>query len=245
MSELVDDLSESIETIAVKTSVIKTTNIARGEEIGKMLAQAIRLTDKNVFFEPSCPLCTDAHRKEFEQTYNECSGKGGGTPFREVKKFAKDTYGVELETGLIENHFLMHVNSGIREQQKVEHARVVKQIYNQPLSTLDGIAYALATLTAKVIDINSLVPTHADSAAEIAKIQSVETSRLMATMATFWKLRAQVLGEMKSDKKLIWAPTDEFLAIFNEAILDAKTEGEKKVISNLLDKLTTLVSKTQ
>ena len=244
MSDDLDDFTQSINIIPVRTKVIKTTNTARGEEIEKMLSQAIRQTDKHIFFEPSCPICASSNRKDIEQKYQDVSGKGT-SQLLEVKKFIKDTYGTDLEVHFIENHFLMHFNQGVREQQKVEYSRVVRQLYNQSLTTLDKVGLAFAIVTERIIAINSLTPTHNESVADIERLKSVETTKLLGTYNNLLKLQATLLGEMKNDGKLLSFPRDEFISIFEESILSANSDEEKKMLTNLLEKLTILAGKAQ
>ena len=244
MDEPVDDILGEEHAIPAEIKVIKATSTSRGEEIEKMLSQTIRLNDRNMFVEPSCLICTSPYRRELEQKYLEISGQGKAV-FTEIKKFAKDIHGIDLEFTDLENHFTLHVNQNIREQQKLEYSQVVKRLYNQNLTTIDRLGLSFAVLTERLMGVNSLTPSHNESVAEIEKIKSSETVRIMGVVSNLLKLQAAMLGEMKERGDLLTVPTKEFTAIFNEAILSAKTEGEKKILISLLEKLQVLSAKTQ
>ena len=93
--------------------------------------------------------------------------------------------------------------------------------------------------------INSITPTGELSSAHIEKIKSTETTRIMASFDRLLKLQSQILGELKTSGDTIVLPEKEFVEIFNETILHAKTDDQKTIISELLEKLVSLSKKTQ
>jgi hypothetical protein len=90
----------------------------------------------------------------------------------------------------------------------------------------------LAVITERVIGVNGLAPTEGESLANIEKIKSSETTRLMGAFQSLLKLQAQILGEMKSSGELMTIPQKDFVNIFIHAIQDAKTDKERETIKN-------------
>jgi hypothetical protein len=238
------DFSEgSINTIPTEVRVIKTTNVSRGEEIEKVLSQTNIINNCNVVHEPTCQICSSPYRKEVENKYSETTEKN--KKIVEARKCFKDKTGIDLENYYFENHFDFHNSQGMRGLQQIEYAQKIKRLYNQSLTTLDRIDSATAILMERIIGVNSLYPSTQESAVDIEKIKSAETSKLINGYTNLIKLRASVCGEMKTSGELITIPSKEFVDTFIEAIQTAKSDRERESLKNLLDKLESLSKKTQ
>lgn len=225
--------------IPVEIKLFKNSTTSNGEEVERMMNQVINLNSKNVVHEPTCPICSSSLRKEIEQKYIESNENIG-----EVRKFYTDRTGEEIELSVLKNHLKTHIESGIREIQKVEYASRVKRLYNQNLSTLDAIAAGLAIVMERIINVNSLLPTENESLADIERIKCSETVKLMGQTNNLLKLRASILGEMKSSGDMISIPANEFVNTFLDAINNAKTDMERQVLANLFSKFEALSKKT-
>lgn len=237
-----DKIETSMEEMAtpmsVDATVIKSTAISRGDDISNLLGQVINLNDNKVLHEPTCPICSSPYRSEVEKEYlNKKSLADARTLF-------KDKAGSDIDLGAFKNHMDSHVES-IPEIKKVEFSNRVKRLYDQNLTTIDRISMALAILTERVVGINSISPTSTESLAEIEKIKSSETARLMGAWQSLLKLQAQILGEMKSSGELMTIPQKEFVNIFISAMQNAKTDKERETIKNMLDKIEALAKKSQ
>jgi hypothetical protein len=241
MSKINEDLDIFNNSIPAEIKVIKTTNTARGEEIGKMLSQVIRANEARLFVEPTCPICTSPYRKEIEQKFIELPNRN----FSEVKTFANEKYNLDISLPVIENHCIIHLTLGLKEQQKIEYAQSIARLYSQPLTTLDHIRLSFSVLMERLMGINSITPSTVESSAKIEQIKSQETVKIMGTVEKLLKLQATILGEMKDGGELFSFPRKEFLDIFNELLVDAKTEGEKQILVKLLERLEILSTKTQ
>lgn len=231
-------ISEIETTIPVEATVIKSTSISRGDDINRLLNQVINLNDNKIVHEPTCPICASPCRAEIEKEYIDKKS------YSEAKKLFKEKTGKDLDIGAFKNHIESHIES-VSEIKKVEFSNRVKRLYDQNLTTIDRISVGVAIITDNLMSINSLAPTNTESAADIAKIRSAETARLMSSFQALLKLQAQILGEMKSSGELMTIPQKEFVNIFINAIQNAKTDKERETIKGLLDRIEALAKKSQ
>jgi len=246
MTEGKEDKEDGIEasmkeietTIAVDASIIKSSSISRGEDIGRLLGQVININEDKIIHEPTCPICSSPFRSDIEREYLDKKSAS------EARKLFKSKTGQDLDLGAFNNHMRSHIESDV-EIQKVEFSNRVKRLYDQNLTTIDRIQMGLSVLTERLVGINSISPTSSESLADIEKIKTSETSRLMNSYQGLLKLQAQILGEMKSSGELMTIPQKEFINIFITAMQSAKTEKERDIIKNILDKIEALAKKTQ
>ena len=208
-------------------------------DIDNALAQLININEKNILHEPTCILCSDPHREEIEAKWSET------TNHAEVKKLFNSRSSFPISKDIIENHFRFHFERGIKELQKVEYVNKIKRLNTIQLTTLDRLQLGLATLTERLMGINSITPTNDISYAETEQIKCAETSKLMGAFNNLLKLQASIMGEMKDSGELIVIPMNLFVDVFNKAILECKTDIEKEAIKKVLNALANLNKKTQ
>lgn len=208
-------------------------------DIDNALAQLININEKNVYHEPTCIICSDAHREDLEKKWAET------TNHEEVKKLflTKSTFPISKD--IIDNHMRFHYERGIKELQKIEYANRIKRLSNVQLTTLDRIHLGLSTITERLSGINSITPNNDVSAVEVEQIKSSETARLMSSFNNLLKLQAAIMGEMKDSGELIIIPMKSFIEVFNKAIVESKTQAERIAIKKVLDDLGNLNRKTQ
>ena len=214
-------------------------NIPVSNDIDSALAQLININEKNVVHEPTCMLCADPHRDELEKKWSET------TSHEEVKTLFGTRSKFNLSKDIIDNHMRFHFERGIKEIQKGEYANRIRRLNSVQLTTLDRIQLGLATLTERLMGINSITPTNDISATEIEQIKTSETSRLMTAFNNLLKLQASIMGEMKDSGELIIIPMTMFIDVFNRAITESKTDVEREAIKKILNSLANLNKKTQ
>ena len=214
-------------------------NTPISNDIESALSQLININEKNILHEPTCIICSDPNREEIEKKWAET------TSHDEVKKLFKSRSSYSISKDIIDNHIRFHYEKGIKELQKVEYTNKIKRLNSVQLTTLDRIQLGLATLTERLMGINSITSNNDISATEIEQIKSAETARLMGAFNNLLKLQASIMGEMKDNGELIIIPSAMFIDVFNRAIIEAKTDAEKEAIKKILNNLANLNKKTQ
>jgi len=209
------------------------------DQVEKLLAQAINLSDECIVYEPTCIICSSQHREEIEQLWLKNKN------YAEVQKLFKDKTGMDLAKGIIENHMLYHYDKVVKQIQMVEYVNRIKRHHGQNLTTLERISTCYAIITERIMGVNSIVPSGEESAIEVEKVKSVETSRLMGVLNNLLKLQAAILGEMKSNGEIVNIPTNDFINVFNEAFKETKTDKEREILKNVMYRLEALAIKSQ
>lgn len=238
-SDVVDASFEAIEVSEPVSKLISSIALDRGNEVEALMAQAINLSDTKIYHEPTCLICSSPYRPELEQILVDKKSNN------EVIKLFKDKTGADIGENVVVNHAEQHMTRGIREIQKVEYLNRIKRLNSPNVTTLEKISLVYAILVERLMGVNSIVPTGEESAAKIEQIKSAETNKLMGTLNNLLKLQATILGEMKTSGELVYIPTNEFVAVFRDALRSAKTDRERELINGLLDKLESLARKTQ
>ena len=221
--------STSVPIVDVESVSVQPTNY--DQAVDRLLSQVVNLNQDNILHEPTCVICSNPNRTEIEQKWADTKD------YSEVKKILKDRSDITVNKSVIENHMTHHVDRAIREIQKVEYINRIKRLNSYNLSTLERLRLGMSAITERLMGINSIVPDGDTSTAEIEKIKSSETSRLMGSMNQLLKLQAEILGEMKTTGELITIPREQFIRIFNDAILDAKTDEQRTTIKTILGNL--------
>jgi len=210
-------------------------------DINKALYQVIDLNENNILHEPTCIICSSPYREEVEKEWT----KDTKHQHKAVQEIFQNKANISVSNDVIDNHMRYHYERGIKELQKVEYADKIKRLNSIDLTTLDRIRLGFSALTERLMNINSITPSGEKDAAEIEKIKSVETARLMGSFEKLLKLQASIMGEMKSSGDLVTIPRSSFVDIFNQALVDAKTNGEKQVVKKILSELASLSKNTQ
>jgi len=231
---MVNPTQNAEESSALTVSPRNTT-----DELEKLLYQVINLSPDKVFHEPTCAICFSPNRSDIEQNWIQ------NKSIAEAQKIFKDKTGKQLSSEVIENHMTQHMAKGVRAIQQIEYIDRIKRLHSQNASTLDRISMCYAMLIERMMGVNSITPNGEESVAEIEKVKSAETARLMGIFNNFLKLQASILGEMKLSGELITIPSSQFVNVFNDALLEARTDREKQLIKDILDKLANINKKSQ
>jgi len=218
----------------------KTVSVLKGDDqVEKLLAQAINLSDEMILHEPTCILCSSPAREEVEQKYLETKD------YSEAIKLFKDKTGNKISKSVIENHMRFHHDRAIRHHQMAEYVDRIKRYTGQNLTTIDRISICFAVISERLMGVNSVIPSEDESIAQIEKMKSAETVKLMGVLGNLLKLQAAILGEMKSSGELITIPSTDFIQIINEALSAAKTDRERELVKGIIDKFDALSRKAQ
>jgi len=201
--------------------------------IVKNLGQLINFND-NIMHEPTCVICSSPYRTDIEAKWLETKST------IETQKFIKQKAKLDLTDAIIDNHMLIHLNSGIKEIQKIEYADRIRRLSNNDLGTLDRIKIALSAIDERIMGINSIIPSQNTSQVEIEKIKSSELTKLMATYEKLIKLQASILGEMEKQGSMIRIPKAAFLDWYNRMMVEAKNPEEKQIVKKILGELKSL-----
>lgn len=204
-----------------------------------VLAQIINLNVDGIMHEPTCIICKSPYRDEIEAKWIETKKHS------DIKKILKEKAHLNVSDDVIDNHINFHYSKGIRELQKIEYISKLKRMSTVELTTLDRIKLGCSAIEERLAGINSIVPDNITSAIDVEEIKSSAVTKLMSTYTSLLKLKATIVGEMHDTGELIVVPAQDFITIFNNAIIDAKTDGEREVIKKLLGNLTELSKKTQ
>ena len=232
------DPEESMEPIEDEKN-LSVRPIAGVNQVDKLLGQGLILSENMILHEPTCDICSSPYREEIEQKYLETKS------YKDALQVFNDRTGNETHKSIVENHMRFHHDRAIREIQKGEYVERIRRYTSQNLTTLDRISICFSIISERLMGINSIIPADDESIAQIEKIKSSETSRLMGQLKDLLKLQASILGEMKNSGELITIPANDFITIINEALAQARTEGERQLVKDILGKLDTLSRRAQ
>lgn len=228
------DLEDSMEPIPIDNNDVTIKILNNSDQVDKLFAQGVNLSNGMVLHEPSCEICSSSHREDVEQAYLTTKD------YNQTAALFKQLSGHNVNKSIVENHMRFHYDRAIREIQKVEYIDRIKRYSGQNLTTLDRISICFSILSERLMGINSVIPAEDESVAQIEKLKSSETARLMGQLKDLLKLQAAILGEMKSSGELITIPTNDFINIINEALAQARTESERQLVKDILGKLDAL-----
>jgi hypothetical protein len=228
----IEDINEDFDT--EDQGGINHTITILDSDLDTSLSQAINLSDANTFHEPTCPICSSPYRKEVEEKWVSTKSH------EEVQGVLKRST-VKVSNDIINNHMRHHYDKGIKELQKVEYTNKLRRINSsRNMSTLEQIGFGISVISERLIGLNSIVPDGDMTQAEVEKVKSAETNKLMATYSKYIKMQADLMGEMKNTGEMINIPKDKFINFFNEALVAADSDEEKKIINKILNKLGSL-----
>lgn len=210
-------------------------NISHPSKIDESIAQLIDLSDSGIIHEPTCLLCSSPYREEIENKWVDSKQS-----YSLVKDFIREKTGFDISKAIVENHMIYHLNRGTKEIQKGEYANKIKRLNDNPLSSMDLLNLGIAALQERLIGVNSLTPGGDFAIADIEKIKTQETTRITAGMTQLVKMQDAILNDMKKNGEILSVAKQPFIKIFNEALIDAKTDAERNLINDILDKISAL-----
>ena len=223
--------------VTPKRQEIEKSQSNNTNSLERCLSQIINLNNNNEVHEPTCAICSSACRAELEKMYDPLSKDE--KQIKAVRDFFYTKTGIKISKGLLDNHVRFHVDNEIKEIQKIEYINRIQRVKNNSMTTMDYLDSAYAIILERIIGINSLPPRSGDlSQADTEKLKSTETAKLVGSIEHLMKLRATIMGEMKTNGEVITLPTGDFVRIFTDAIKnEAKSERERTLIMDILTKL--------
>jgi hypothetical protein len=227
-----EDSMEAISPVSMNT-------ISGGDQIDRLLSQAVNIGNNMVLHEPTCMICSSPYREEIEQKQLETKS------YAETIKLFEEKTGNKINKGIIENHMKFHHDKEMRELQKIEYIDRIKRHSGQNLTTLDRISICFSIVSERLMGVNSVIPSADESIATIEKMKSSETARLMGVLNNLLKLQAGILGEMKSSGELISIPANDFVQIINKALSECQNDRERKLVKGIIDSLDALSRRAQ
>ena len=201
----------------------------------ELFGAIIKINERGVFVEPSCPFCLSPHRSEAECIFLK-------TPQYDNDKFTKtkifmDEKGEAYSIDVIKNHCKNHIEQGESQLRKIEYLTTIDNISSVKMSTLEEIDNVISALKERLIETSKIVPDSKTSRSEAEVIKSNIVSQISKSFSALLKLRSELLGEMKNSGEMISISRHKFKQIFNDALDAAKNEDEKNVIVSLLKSL--------
>jgi len=207
-------------------------HLGGSQAIDSLLSQVINLNNEQMLHEPTCLICSSPLRKEAEEAWDSNQSQP-----KAVVKIFEEKSSTTISQDVVTNHMKYHKDRAVKELQKVEYVDRIKRLSNGQMTTLDRIEMCLSILTERLMAINSLVPCGDKSQADIDKLKSSETDRLMKTFGTFLKLQAQIQGELKEKGEVISIPKGRFIDVFQNTILNAQNDREREIIRTIMNGL--------
>jgi hypothetical protein len=214
--------------------IVRPINAVSGDSVSikNMLDQMVSLDNKNEISEPTCPICLHQNRLKIEQAYKEAN------TLEKIDKVMGMMGGSsKISSEIINNHMSYHANRGVRELQKREFINRISRLNNISLTSLDRIDLAISQIEDRIIEINSVVPVGDYNHADIEKLKSSETSKLLSTKAKYLQMRIGILGEMKISGELMSFYSSDFTSTFSDILKKAKTQNELALIKELAQRL--------
>jgi hypothetical protein len=206
-------------------------------EIDKKISQLLNVSG-DIFHEPTCIICSSPYREDIEQKWLETKR------YPDVQTLIKTKMNIDVSKAAIENHMVHHCNQAVKAIQMGEYKDRISRLNSVKLTTLDYVEMCLSALTERLMGVNSITPSGDYSVADIEKIKSAETTKLMASFDRLLKLQASILGEMKTSGELITIPRDAFVAFFTKSVTEANNDQEREIIKRILTDLSQLGKST-
>lgn len=198
------------------------------------LAPMVNLDESGQYFEPTCRLCTHEKRADIEVHYKSLEKV---LPF-ETK--CEKTLMFVLAEGIgnipidvIRNHLSNHLAHGDAEFRKTEYINKIRNLSSVEMGTFERIKFALAAISERIAAIascenNDKIPVRT----EAAKSKSIND--LLKTWTSLIALQSELLGEMVGKGEVISIHKEDLDNVIGNALNNAKTEGERQLISNIL-----------
>jgi hypothetical protein len=200
-----------------------------------VLGSVIKINDKGIFVEPSCPFCLSKNRAEAEAIFLK-TPQYQNDKYDNTLKFLVEK-GEQFSIDVVKNHCKNHIDQGELQLRKIEYINTIDNISSVKQSTIEEIDIMLAALKERLIETNKMASDSRTSKIDVEMLKSNVVAQISKSFSALLKLRSELLGEMKNSGDVIVIDRTKFKRIFNEALDIAKNEDEKAVIVSLLKNL--------
>jgi len=226
-----------------KDSQISHVDVIRGvpANVRDFLGAVVKLNERGIYHEPSCPICSSQFRDEAERIFLTIP-KYEDDKYEKTKEFL-DGQGDVFSIDVVKNHCNNHVNQGESQLRKIEYINTLSNISSVKLSTLEEIDVMLSAIKERMIEAAKIGGDKRTSKIDAEVLRSNIIAQLSKSLASLLKLRAELLGEMQKNGEVIVISRQKFKQLFNSALDSAKNDDEKNAIINLLRNLSKLEDK--
>lgn len=198
--------------------------------IRDFLAPIINIGRDGKFYEPTCEFCAHQYREDAEIYYNSLE-KIDPKRIHKVENYLLVEKGSPLNIDCIRNHIENHMDRGDAELRKVEYINKLSNLASVDMNTFQRIKMALAAITERLTAMHSC-PTSGKLENEEKKSKSIND--LIKTWTNLVELQSELMGEMIGKGEVITIHKEDFNRVMGNAMQNAKTDGEKKLILSLL-----------
>jgi hypothetical protein len=216
---------------AIKPSSITSAIVNTDNSMNEFMLRMVNLSDTGVFHEPSCPICSSDHRNKAERMWIDTRNAAS------IQQFFIDKGKKGLSIPIIKNHMESHLDQSQDEIRRREYLEKLIAINDSgKVSTIDRIDMALTALNERLVAINA-VADQTKPISEVEKIKSDTTCKITGSMDKLFKLRAEMLGEMKRDGEAFSINKMEFVNMFKSLLEASPTEEERLVVNKVFNEL--------
>jgi len=221
------NLPDQIKLPPSSSAEVKTL-VSDDRALERFLTAQVSLNNEGFYFEANCTLCSSHSRQEAEEKWLKARDAD------EIRDFLK-TKGEPTPLTVIKNHMEFHIDQAYVELRKREYIHKIITLTHMNLDTLGRVELALSSISERLLAANAAEdPTM--SPAELEKMRSEATCKLITTMTKLLELRANLMGEMKNSGDLLTIRQEDFANIFSEVLQEFKTEEVRRAINKILEK---------
>lgn len=204
------------------------------EDANRLFSQVVNLNEEGIFHEPTCPICSSPLREESEKLW---ASQTPTKDWRKIVEIFSTKSSIKVGRDIVENHMRFHADRGVKELQAIEYISRLQRMNSRGYTTLAQLDLCYNTLNERLLSINSITPDGNLSVAEIERIKSQETVKLIGQILQMVKLKATIMGELKETGDMISIPVKQFTEVLEETILSARTDREREFIMVFFEKL--------
>lgn len=211
--------------------------------VREILSSVINISESGLYYEPSCKFCSSRNRAEAERLFS--SFDQFSRPSENENKISSyfTSVGETIGLDIIRNHISSHMNRGDLELKKVEYISRLASLTGSQMTTLSQAKLAQATVLECLGSVGAIVPGKNLSAAKAVEMKATVVNKLLKTWIDIMTIQAKLNGEMWDEGQMIAIPVSDFQRVFDDALNSANTQDERKLISSVLDGLTTAIQK--